>query len=153
MNLGQLLELHECGALNVDDTSNINLAVIGGMALTNEQCQIFAANLGWLKYDKPAYEIIDKTNKFIRGLKKNIKDIEVIANTQVTFQNSRRQNTEKYIDRIKLICPGKFDLTVLYGMPGVGGVYGIYSAENNFLHPVLGCRNLKQVGEYISSLI
>ena len=153
MNLGQLLELHECGAINVDNKSNENIAVVGGMELSNEQCKAVAANIGWLNYDKPAYVIIDKTNKFMRGLRHNIAKIDRIEKAQVTFQNMRRQNTEKYIDRIKIVCDGKLDLTILYGMPGVGGAYGIYSSINNFSQPVFGCRNLKQVGEYIDSII
>lgn len=153
MNLGQLLEMHKCGALDVDKSSDRNVAIIGGMELTDEQCRIYASNLGWLKYDKYAYEVIDKTNKFIRGLKNHIKGIDSIGHSIITFENTRMQGTEKYFDRIKLICPGVFDLTILYRMPGIGGVYGIYSSENSFKHPVYSCRSLRQVGEYISSLI
>lgn len=147
-----LLELHECGALNVHPDSNREVAMVGGMQLNSQQCAMLASNLGWLRYEKYPHEIIDKTNKFIKGLKNNIRDDDVFDNTEVTFQNSRRQNTEKYTDRIKLIYPGKFDLTVLYGMPGIGAPYGIYSDVDKFSRVVKTCRTLKQVGEYINEI-
>ncbi len=152
MNLGMLLELHECGALNVDANSNKDVAIVGGMTLNAEQCNAMAINLGWTRFDRYPHEIIDKTNKFIRGLKHNIKQDDVFDNTEISFQNTRRHNTEKTSDRIKMIYPGKFDITILYGVPGMGGPYGIYSDVNNFNVPVKICRSLKQVGEYITEI-
>lgn len=106
--------------------------------------------LGWERYDAKPWEIIEKTNKFIRGIKSVLVD-EAIVDTDVTFRNFRRTNTERYYDRIKMISPD-YDITIMYGMPGLGGAYAIFDSSDGFRQPQYSCRSLKQVAEYINSM-
>ena len=153
MKLESLIQAHVCGALNVGDVAyDRSTGVVGNMQVSRAQCNDFVTALGWKTFDKDAFEIVDKTNKFIRSIAKHLDNDGVIYNTEVTFENHRRMNTEKYFDRIKMINP-RFDITILYGMPGVGGTYAVYSAENNFIKPVFNCKTVKQLCEFLNELV
>lgn len=151
MRLQELFEAQATGCLKATVRDNIQNE--DKLVLTEEQCRSLLSKLGWLEYSKSPEEVLAKTDKFIHGLKPYIKNEEIIKNTEVTFQNRRKTNTLSYFDRIKMICGNKFNITVLRGMAGVGGVYGVYSDENNFRKPVYSCRSLKQLGEWINSRV
>lgn len=151
MKLANLVAAQECGALKVGENCSHNNIIVGGVSVTEAQCKGIVKTLGWIDWDKQAWEIIDKTNKFIRGIKNHIDNEAILSSTEVTFQNRRRQNTEKYFDRIKMVGP-LFDITILYGMHGTGGTYSVYDGSNGFSQPVFNCRTAKQLGEYINSL-
>ena len=153
MKLENLIQAHVCGALNVKDVAfDRSSGVVGGMQMSRAQCNEFVTALGWKTFDKDAFEIVDKTNKFIRSIAKYLTNDTVIYGTEVGFENHRRMNTEKYFDRIKMVNP-RFDITILYGMHGVGGAYAVYSAENNFIKPVFNCKTAKQLCEYLNEMI
>lgn len=151
MKLNNLIQAQDCGALKVEVNNATGQVIVGGVPVSKEQCRGFVTALGWQSWDKADWEIIDKTNKFIRGIKNHIDNEAVLNTAEVTFQNRRRQNTEKYFDRIKMVSH-LFDITILYGMPGTGGTYAVYDASNRFSQPVFTCRTAKQLGEYINSL-
>lgn len=151
MKLSELIKAQSCGALNIGEGSNEHGIVVGGAGITLEQCRQMAGILGWLDYDKKPWEVIDKTAKFIRGIKNHITSEQVLGGTEVTFQNRRKQNTESYFDRIKMVNH-KFDITILYGAHGAGGTYAVFSGTNGFNQPVFNCRTSKQLGEYINTL-
>lgn len=149
MKLGELYEVQSAGALKIgSDCSNGNI-VVGGSKLTADQCKQLVKALGWLNWDKPDWEVIDKTDKFIRGIKPYVTDEDILANTEVTFQNRRISDTLKYFDRIKMVG-SDFDITILYRMPGTGGTYAVYDDSDNFRKPQFTCRSAKQLGEYIN---
>lgn len=153
MTLAELYEIQKSGAFKVDiENSDDHNGIIGGVKLNAKQCALVAERLGWISYVIKPYEAIAWTDRFIRGIRSKITDVNVLNNTIVTFENSRLTDTVKYYYRVKLICPGYFDLTVLQGMPGVGGKFGIFSAKNMFRQPVESCMSLKNVGEYIGTL-
>ena len=119
--------------------------------VTQQECVAIVNALGWLEYELPQQRIIEKTDKFINSFGKHLKNHELLEATEIAFQNSRRINTEKYVDRIKIVCPGVYDFTLMYGMPGLGASYGLFSAENGFKHPVFSGRTVKQVADYINN--
>lgn len=153
MRLIDLVKLNEAKTLKVkrDDVSGV--ISVGGVVVSPEESIRLLEGLGWLEYDLDPLEILNKTDKFASSIKRYIKDENILSKTEVTFQNRRITNTMQYFDRIKLICPGKFDLTILYGMPGTGCKYAVYSSKNYFRIPVQRCKSLKEVCEYINSII
>ena len=152
MKLNKLMEIQASGAIKVSVNDKTGVVSLGPYAVTNEQCQLIAKDLGWLSYDKKSWEVIDKTNKFIRSLRSNLTNETVINTAEVTFQNRRMTDTMKYFDRIKMVSP-YFDITILYGMPGVGGTYAVYDGSNGFRQPVFNCRTMKDLAEYIDELV
>lgn len=154
MKLGMLVVLQESGAFKVNkEASTSENIVVGSVTLNNEQCKAFLSKLGWKEYSKTPVEIVEKTSKFVNGLRGGIKNETILENTEITFQNIRKTNSTSCFDRIKLICNGKFDITVMSGMEGIGGRYGVYSSTNNFVKPVFGCSSLKQLSEWINGLV
>lgn len=153
MKLSMLVQLQEAGILKVAGGDNNTFAIVGGRTLSRAQCNELAEKLGWLDHDLTSMAVIQKTHTFINGIKQFITKDMILENTELTFQNRRKNNTESYFDRIKLVCAGKFDITILSGMGGVGGRYGIYSDSNNFVTPVKACRTLKEVGVWVNELI
>lgn len=153
MKLKELIEVQSSGLLKATVVDNVDTYNMDKLSISTENCKSLLTKLGWLEYAKTPAEILSKTDKFVNGIKNSINKDEIIENTEITFQNRRKTNTLSYFDRIKLVNKGKFDITVLRGMSGVGGVYGVYSAENNFSKPVYSCRSLRQLGEWINKLI
>lgn len=153
MKLDLLIQLQSSGALKVKDGYTDDHATVGKLELNKEQCDFLAAKLGWVEMDLPSIQIIDKTNKFINTIKKYVDNQVILENTEVVFQNRRKLDTIKTFDRIKFICPPKFDITLLYGMPGTRSKYTIYSSVNMFNIPVKGCRSLKEVAIWINQLV
>lgn len=151
MDLRTLVQAQECGALKTEVLNN-GLVKIGGVAVTPEQCMAMASTLGWVSYDKKPWEVIDKTNRFIRSIRNYVDNEGVINGTTVTFMNRRLTNTMKYFDRIKMVNP-EFDITILYGMPGTGGAYAVYDDSDGFRQPVFNCRSVKQLAEYLNDLV
>ena len=99
MTLGQIRELHLGGALNIKYEKGKSIASIGDMQITLEQATQLTSQLGWVEYVLSPFEIIDKTNKFIRGLKNNLTR-EDMWEAQVQFQNKHSTEYGKTFDRI-----------------------------------------------------
>lgn len=150
MYLKELMQVQQSGALVVGEANNAQ-AVIGGALLTTEQCAFLVQKLGWTTYDKRPWEIIDKTNKFIKGLAKHLTNMDLLEGTTITFMNRRISNTLKYFDRIKIEGGNGWNLTILYGMPGAGGTYALYDGTDNNRKPVATARSLKQLIEVINT--
>ena len=153
MNFGQLLEIQASGAIKVDGESTQGVAVIGGVALNNDQCKLIANDLGWIKYDQEAFQVIDKTDKFVSHLNKHLDESSLIDRTTIHFKSTRITNTQKYYDWIKMVCPGHFDITVLRGYPGTGGTYAVLSDSNNFVTPVFTGRSVKALAGYLNTYV
>lgn len=151
MKLRSLSEAQINGALKVTGLMPDGSAIIGGVVVSAQQCSQIARHLGWEHFEMSGAEIIDKTDKFISKIGKHIKDDHIIGNTEVTFINRRKSDTIKYFDRIKMICPGRFDITILYGIGGKRK-YEIYSSLNGFAVPVKYCSTAKELGEWINTI-
>ena len=148
MILKELINLHKIGVMKVTKDDN-GQVLVGGTSITSDECRIILSKIGWVRYNTSPFEILNKTDKFISSISKYLKDEYIINNTVVALENTRKTGTMSYFDRIKMICNNRFDITLLRGMGGVGGTYGIYSSTNNFTKPVYSCRSLKQVAEWI----
>lgn len=152
MKLAVLNQLQEAGALKVQNLSN-GIFKVGTVNIVEEQCKVMAMKLSWTRFELPGHRIISKTDQFISGIMKYIDKPVIIENTEVTFTNARKLDTEKYFDRIKLVCPDLFDITVLYAMPGVKGKYGVYTSKDNFAVQAQAFRSLKELGTWINNLV
>ena len=148
MNFTQLVEYQTSGALKVSYDATTGIIKLGGTPVTREICSNIVTGLGWERYDAKPWEIIDKTDKFIKSMSKYLCE-QAMVGLDVTFRNFRRSNTESYYDRIKLISP-YMNFTVLYHMPGLGGTYAIFTPKDNFQRPDYACRSVKQLCEYIN---
>ena len=151
MKLAVLNQLQEVGALKVENLRN-GIFKVGTMALAEEQCNMMATNLSWSRFELPGHKIISKTDQFIGGIMKYIDKQAIIEGTEVIFTNERKLDTDKYYDRIKMICPNVFDITILYAMPGVKGKYGVYSSKDQFLRQAAAFRSLSELGKWINEL-
>jgi hypothetical protein len=151
MLLSELINVQSSGALNIKYEKGSSVASLGGTQVTMEQAAVIARQLGWNEFYLNAFEILDKTNKFVRGIKSNVANDYIIANTQVEFTNSRSNTYGKTYDRIHMYCPNCFEISVIYGMEGNSSPYVIYDSKTSV--PVSKCRNLKKVGEYITTLV
>lgn len=149
MILGQLYEMYQAGALNIKYEEGSSIAILGNMQITLEQAHNICAGLGWESYVLSPFEIIDKTAKFVRGVKSNLTNEYIVANTVVTFKNVRSSVYGKTHDRIHLACGSSFELSIIYNMPGNSSKYVIYDSFTST--PVAKGRNLKQVAEYLNT--
>lgn len=148
MTLRQLLEMQSSGALNIKYEPCSNIANLGGVQITLDQARMICSQLGWVEYVISPFEIIDKTNKFIRGLKNHLDREGFLETTLVEFQNKKANTYGKTFDRIVLQSKG-FSLSILYNMEHSGGKYVIY--ETGRALPVSKCRNLKAVAQFINT--
>lgn len=152
MTIGELLELYVNGALNIkyeDDKSKV--ATLGGVSVTLEQADLLCKQLGWAEYyhGLSPFEIIDKTAKFIKAFKTNGKcSIQEYKSVQVDFRNKASSIYGRTFDRIHIECR-KFNMSILYNMPGNTSAYVIYDSATSV--PIKKCRNMKQVVEFIDS--
>ena len=90
MNLALLMELQKQGEIKVDPSSTVAQAIVGENGLTDEQCKVVAQHLGWTTYGEyKAYEVINKTDKFISSLRRHLKPTELYANTHIEFRSRR----------------------------------------------------------------
>lgn len=148
MKLAELLNLQVNKALNIKYEEGSATATLSNVPITLEQAEILIRNMGWIEHRLNAFEIINKTNKFITGLKKVITSDDIWNNTEVQFQNIRSNTYGKTFDRIVLFHPMKFHLVIIYGMESAGAKYAIY--ESGKAIPVEKCKSLKKVAEFIN---
>ena len=147
MELSKLLALQSSGALNIK-YENYNVAEMGGVVITAEQASALPMNLGWLETNLHPFEIVSKTNKFIKGIKNHIKREGFWECGQIAFQNIRSNTYGKTFDRIVIQAPG-LALTVIYNMDSAGTKYAVYETGRPLI--VGKCRNLKAVAEFINT--
>lgn len=154
MKLKDLFMYQKQGAFKVEkDVEENGIVVVGGLRLSRSQCDIIANKIGWIEGAQTSDELINKTNKFIKGIRKSLTQPKIIENTDVVFQNFRYSNSLVYYDRIKMVMPRFFDITVIYNVYGYRGKYVVYSDENQFMQPVTVVRTAKELGQYINSLV
>lgn len=151
MTLSELRIAYVNKAMNVVYSEKSNMGELGGVMITNEQAKTIAGHFGWLRISQSGFQIIEKTAKFIRAMKNSLKREDIWNNTIVTFENHRIAGEMKYYDRIKLVYPGRFDLTLTYGMPGTGAAYALYDKSRDIARPVVTARYIKQICEYLDN--
>lgn len=149
--LSFLLEAYNNGALKVEFEKGASVAIMGGVAeIGLEQAHDFVQNkLGWTQYVLSPFEIIDKTHKFVKSIKTNVKDEYILNNTQLTFFNKRDTEYGRTFDRIELQCFNRFHYVIIYNMKSAGASYVLY--EKGRAIPKKKFRNLKQLLLYLQS--
>lgn len=146
--LKQLYEFHESGILNIEYTKgDKTFAVIGGQKLEYSRIENLCRACGWLRYRLSAFEIIEKTNKFMKSFYKNTKGKDLFENAQLEFENLPGVEYNKTIDRIVVYLNYKTSYVIIYGDRRAGGTYTVY--KNASAVPCGKCRSLKQVVETI----
>lgn len=138
-------------AMNIVYSEQSSVGELGGVAITNEQAKLIAQQFGWIRISQSGFQIIEKTAKFTRGFKNSLKREDIWNNTVVTFENHRIAGEMKYYDRIKLIYPSRFDLTLTYNMPGTGGAYALFDKSKDIARPIFTARSIKQLCEYLDN--
>lgn len=147
MEISRLIELQCSGALNIKYNKGSNTAELAGITIDEMQAHSIVNSLGWVEYKVSPFEIIDKTNKFIKGLKNNLKRQDVIETGSIQFQNIQANSYGKTFDRI-LIRSNFVNLTVIYNMESSGTKYAVYQLGNPLL--IGKCKNVKALAEFIN---
>ena len=147
--LKELLMAYDNGALSIKYEKGHPFAELGGIKITEQQAaQLCTNNFGWIEYRLHPFEIIEKTQKFMRSVKSNLKDPNFWEYGTVQFQNKRDTDYGRTFDRIVIAC-GNLSYTILYNMKSAGGTYVLYRTGD--ATPVKKLRNLKQVVQFIES--
>lgn len=137
-------------ALDITFENGKITADLGGVEITEEQAHFLCKEqLGWGTYVLSPFEIIDKTEKFTKALKRELKDDYIIENTVVTFMNKKDTEYGRTFDRITFDCKHKFKYTVIYNMKSAGGAYVLYNTGNAI--PVKKFKNMKQLLVYLQA--
>lgn len=147
MKLNDLIMLQEEGLLQTEEKGNKYL--LGNETLTKEELHSFVEKLGWKKQYLSDVQLLEKTNKFVRGIKNHIKDEDVLERTDITFENLPLSGYDKTMDRIIIKMKNVLDLIVLYGAPknyASTSRYEVYSSKNDFSTPVYKLTTLKKLG-------
>lgn len=135
-------------ALDITYEKGASVADLGGVKISTEQAAFLCKEqFGWVSFVLSPFEIIDKTDKFAKALKRELKDEYIIENTEITFMNKHDSEYGRTFDRITFDCKGRFKYTVIYNMKSAGGAYVLYRTGNAI--PVQKFRNMKQLLTYI----
>lgn len=156
--LRKIIELYENGAFNIEIQEDMSSASIGGVVISVANAEKICEDIGWGKWNDTSgkngyrmhpYTIIDKTRKFIKGIKGHITDDRILDNTTVDFKNNYTRIHNKFCDKIHLVNKTKgVEYSVIYNMPDNPAKYTVYSAGSI----VVGkCTTLKKLGEYINN--
>ena len=145
----QLFDMYEAGALNIKYEPNSRVAVIGNMQISLEQANTICMNLGWEQYVLSPFEIIDKTAKFVKSMRANLKNETIINNCNVSFKNVRSSVYGKTHDRIHLEGKNGYGISIIYNMPGNSSKYVVYDSLTST--PIAKGRNIKQIAEYLNT--
>lgn len=151
VQLKQLLDIYLHGALNIKYEPDSSVASIGDTQLNVQQAQAMCANLGWESAVLGPFEIIDKTKKFMKALKCNMKQAVIWQTAMISFDNKASNVYGKTFDRIHMVCPRQFEISILYKMPGNTSSYVIYNSLTSV--PIGKCKSMKQVAEFIDTLV
>lgn len=137
-------------ALDITFEKGKDTAELGGVTITSEQADFLCKNqFGWIQFALSPFEIIDKTEKFAKALKRELHDEYILENTEVTFINKKDTEHGRTFDRITLKCKHKFAYTIIYNMKSAGGAYVLYNTGNAI--PVKKFKNMKQLMTYIQA--
>ena len=151
MTLAGLKLAYNSGAMKINFSEQTMMGELGGVVINNEQAKAIANQFGWTRMAQSGFHLIEKTAKFIRGFKNSLEREDIWCCTNVTFENHRIAGEMKYYDRIKLIYPGRFDLTLTYNMPGTGAAYALYDKSRDIARPIFTARSIKQLCIFLDS--
>jgi hypothetical protein len=148
MKAGQVLEAAKNGLFNVKISDDKQTGSLGDTELSLQQADKLIRNYGWIEYVLSPFEVMHKTDKFIRTMEKYIEDDKFWNTVDVTFQNRNGISYNRTFDRICLVSRTD-TIAIIYNMENVSGKYLIYNMRNQS-SPVAKCRNLKAVAEFLN---
>lgn len=151
VQLKQLGAMHAHGVLNIKYERDNPLATIGDSQLVASQAAVMCKNIGWDSFVLSPFEIIDKTKKFMAGLKRSMTNQYIWDNALISFDNKASNEYGKTFDRIHISCSKNFEISILYKMPGNSSTYVIYNSYTSV--PIAKFKSMKQVAEYINTLV
>lgn len=149
VELDKLNELYDNDLLNIQYTKgDRTMASLIGRQLSYQQAEAMCQQIGWTKYRLSAFEIIEKTNKFMKSFRNNTKGKEFWQDRKIEleFENLPGVEYNKTVDRI-IIKMYKVTYIIIYGDKRAGGTYTVY--KNMSSVPFAKCRSIKQVVEAI----
>lgn len=151
IQLKQLATMHAHGVLNIKYENDSPLAIIGDSQVNMQQAAVMCKNLGWDSFVLSPFEIIDKTKKFMAGLRRSMVNQYIWDNSFISFDNKASSEYGKTFDRIHISCAKQFEISILYKMPGNSSTYVIYNSYTSV--PIGKYKSMKQVAEYINTLV
>lgn len=150
MKFSKLIEMQSAGAFKVSDASTNDKAYIGGAELNDAQCKYVANQIGWTgRAAYPGYKMIAFTDKFIRNMKSHISNPMIVNSADITFESIRIMETERVMERIKIVGPD-YDLTIIHGMPGLGGSWAVFDTKVSISQPVFSSGTMKSLAEFLN---
>lgn len=143
----KLIELYDNGVFDIEISEDKKTAKIGGRNITIQEAETLCRKFGWESWKMSPYDIIDKTRKFVRGIKNHItKDSALDA--FVDFKNNYTSVHNKFCDRIHFSNSSGLEKSVIYNMPGNRWKYTVFEKNSN---PSCGFTTLKRLAEYINN--
>lgn len=142
----KLITMYEHGVFNIEISEDGKSAKIGNRPITTQEAEVLCKSFGWESWRMSPYEIIDKTRKFIKGIKNHIVNDSAL-DTYVDFKNNYTRIHGKYCDRIHLSNNHGVEKSVIYNMPDNRWRYTVF--ERNSI-PSCGFMTLKKLAEYIN---
>lgn len=147
VELKKLLEAHKQGALNLKYEKGDTVASVGDTTITLDDAEKLCRVFGWTEHRVSAFEALDKTEKFVKSIKSNMKDERLLEYTKIEFQNKRDTEYGRTFDRIVFDGPGTKRFTIIHGMKSAGGSYVVYELGKALV--LTKCRTLKNVVDFI----
>ena len=146
--VGKLIQMYNAGIFNIEISEDGKSATLGGRPITLAEAEVLCQQFGWESWKMSPYVIIDKTRKFIKGIKNHIIN-ESALNTYVDFKNNYTSVHGKFCDRIHFSNPIKgVEKSVIYNMPNNRWKYTVF--EKNSI-PSCGFTTLKKMAEYVNT--
>ena len=143
----KLITMYDAGVLNIEISEDGSSATIGGRPISLQEAEILCRNFGWESWKMNPYVIIDKTRKFVKGIKNHIVNDSAL-DTYVDFKNNFTRVNGKFCDRIHLVNAHGLTKSVIYNMPDNRWTYTVF--EPNSV-PSCGFKKLKKLAEYINT--
>ena len=145
VSLKGILAMQKAGALKVD----IDNETLAGVKMSKEQAKAAVENLGWREKYLKDIELINKTDKFLRGMQ-DLVDGKFLRDCLIEFYNYRQANSLDCYDRI-VLTSGKEKLVIIYNMPSAGSKYVLYNSRVDISNPVCKGSKLSKIVGYINS--
>lgn len=142
----KLISMYDAGIFNIEISEDGKSATLGGRPLTIPEAEILCKQFGWESWKMSPYEIIDKTRKFVKGIKNHIVN-ETALDTYVDFKNNFTRVHGKFCDRIHFSNMHGIEKSVIYNMPDNRWKYTVFEKNSN---PSCGFTTLKRLAEYIN---
>lgn len=137
MNLYDLMVLHSGGIFNISKESiGKDIVEVGGKHLDSKQLNNLVKHIGWKEQYKSDVEILIKTDKLLRIVKKRILEEDLLKSLRVEAYEFRAINTLKTYYRYVIYYKGVHYFSVISGLPGSISANTAYYFKDGFSMPI-----------------